>query len=267
MNKIEQIFGLKSGDFSKVLLEIGINIALAFLILVIGFWLAKMLSRGVERIMMRSNSDKSLTSFIRSLISGLVRVLVIITAITQLGIEMTSFVAILGAAGLAIGMAFSGTLANFAGGIIILAFKPFKAGDYILTQNMEGVVNEVLIFHTHLKTSDNKVVILPNGAVANGVITNFTRSYKRRVDWKISISYGDDLKLAKDLIEKYLLEDKRIHKKPEPVIALVELSNTSVNITVRAWAKTDDYWNVFFALNERVYKEFGEAGITLAHTK
>lgn len=263
MNKLEELLGLHSGDISKTLIEIGINLVVAIAIIVIGFWLAKILSRGIERVMRKSNSDQSLISFIRSLTNGIIRVLVIITAITQLGVEMTSFVAILGAAGLAIGMAFSGTLSNFAGGVMILLFKPFKSGDLVQIQDEIGIVDEVLIFNTYLKTTDNKVIILPNGPVANGVIINYTKSDERRVDWSFGISYGDNLKKAKDLLHQFIQEDKRILKDPESLVALGSLADSSVNITVRAWVKTDDYWDVFFDMNERVYNEFGKAGLSI----
>lgn len=263
MKKLEELLGIDAGSISKILIELAINLSLAIAVLVIGFWLAKVLSRGVERIMKKSNSDHSLVSFIRSLVAGIIKVLVIVTAITQLGVEMTSFVAILGAAGLAIGMAFSGTLSNFAGGVMILMFKPFKSGDFIRTQDEEGVVHEVQIFNTYLRTTDNKVIILPNGPVANGVIVNFSKAGERRVEWKFGIAYGDDLKVAKDLLEKFLAEDTRILKDPEGLVALGELANSSVNITVRAWVKVDDYWDVFFAMNEKVYNEFPSAGLNI----
>lgn len=262
MKKLEELLGVDAGAISKVLLEIAINLGIAIAVLLIGFWLAKVLSRGVERVMKKSNSDHSLVSFIRSLVSGIIKVLVIITAITQLGVEMTSFVAILGAAGLAIGMAFSGTLSNFAGGVMILMFKPFKSGDYVRIQNEEGTVYEVQIFNTYIKTSDNKVVIYPNGPVANGTIINYTRNDKRRVDWKFTINYGTDLKLAKDTITKFIKEDKRILNKPEPLIALAELGSATITLTVRGWVKTADYWNVHFAMNEKVYLEFSRLGLT-----
>lgn len=263
MKKLEELLGLDPGSLLKTILEIGMNLLLAITVLVIGFWLAKVLSRAVEKVMVRRNSDKSLTSFMRSLVSGLVKTLVIVTAITQLGIEMTSFVAILGAAGLAIGMAFSGTLSNFAGGVMILMFKPFKAGDFVKVQGEEGIVDEVQIFNTFLKTTDNKVIILPNGPVANGNIVNYTRSDKRRVDWKFGIAYGDDLKVAKELLARFTKEDDRILLDPEPFIGLGELADSSVNITVRVWTKTEDYWDVFFKMNERVYTEFGSAGLSI----
>lgn len=184
-----------------------------------------------------------------------------VTAITQLGVEMTSFVTILGAAGLAIGMAFSGTLANFAGGVMILLFKPFKVGDTILVQNQQGQVKEIQIFYTYLHTSDNKVIVLPNGPVANGNIVNFTKAGKRRVDWTIAISYGDDYVKAHELLVRFLKEDKRVLKDPEPFVALGNLGPNSVNLTVRAWAKNDNFWPVYFDLNKRIYAEFEKEGL------
>lgn len=263
MEKIEQMFGMKSGALSNLLIDIGIRLGIALAVLIIGFWAAKLVSRGVRKILSKRKSDESLISFLSSLTSILIKTLVIVTAITQLGVEMTSFVAILGAAGLAIGMAFSGTLSNFAGGVMILLFKPFKIGDYVLMQGEEGNVHEIQIFNTILHTRDNKVIIMANAAVANGTITNFTKADKRRVDWVFGISYGDDLKVAKEVLRKFVDEDKRILKDPEPFIGLGELGDSSVNITVRVWVKTDDYWDVFFDMNERVYNEFGNAGLSI----
>lgn len=265
MNKIEEVLGLSPGTISKNLVDIGVNLAIAIAILIIGFWMANMLSKGIRRVMQRRESDANLTSFISSLVAGLIKTLIIVTAITQLGIEMTSFVAILGAAGLAIGMAFSGTLSNFAGGVMILMFKPFRSGDLVKIQGEEGVVNEVSIFNTYLRTLDNKVIILPNGPVANGTIINYTKADKRRVDWKFSIAYGDDLKVAKELLNKFIQEDQRILKDPESFIGLGSLSDSSVDITVRAWTKTETYWDVFFAMNERVYEEFSTAGLSIPY--
>ena len=263
MNKIENWLGLESGQIVDVLVSIGVKLLLAVVILIVGFWVAKLLSKAVERVLKARNTDLSLVSFLRSLVNIGLKVLVIITAITQLGVEMTSFVALLGAAGLAIGMAFSGTLSNLAGGVMILFFRPFKVGDYVAVQGEEGVVKEILIFNTLLTTVDNKVIILANGAVANGTIVNYTKAEKRRVDWVFGIAYGDDLKKAKGLLEKYIKEDSRILDGEDNFIGLGELGDSSVNITVRAWVKTSDYWPVYFAMNERVYEEFDSAGLTI----
>lgn len=258
----QNIFGFSLNEGKQWLVKSGTNLILAVIIFLVGFWLAKWVGRLVVRILTRGKVDVGLITFLSSLATIMLKVLVIVTAITQLGIEMTSFVAILGAAGLAIGMAFSGTLSNFAGGVMILLFKPFKVGDTVLTQNLQGTVKEIQIFYTYLHTSDNKVIVLPNGPIANNPLTNFTKANVRRVDWSIPISYGDDYVKAHQLIVKYLSEDKLVKKSPEPFVALGELG-ASVMVTVRAWAKTDDYWTVFYALNKRIYEEFEKEGLHL----
>lgn len=261
MKWIEELFGIKVTDINQFIVKIGTNLIMAVLILVIGFWLAKFLAKAMRRILRTSHVDEGLITFSASFVSMVVKVLVVVTAITQLGVEMTSFVAILGAAGLAIGMAFSGTLSNFAGGIMILVLKPFKVGDTILTQGEKGEVKEIQIFNTYLYTTDNKVIVLPNGPVANGNITNFTKADKRRVDWMFSISYGDNYELAKELLAKFIAEDGRILNDPEVFIGIHLLNSSSVDITVRAWVFTDDVQHVFYALNEKVYKQFEENGL------
>jgi small conductance mechanosensitive channel len=263
MHKIEELLGMNTGELGDILFNLGTRIAIAIAVLIIGFWLAKMMANGVVKVLKKRNTDESLIGFMRSLTSMGTKTLVVITAASQLGVEMTSFIAILGAAGFAIGMAFSGTLSNFAGGVMILLFKPFKIGDYVNMQGEEGAVKEILIFNTILTTLDNKIIILANGAVANGTITNFTKAEKRRVDWVFGIAYGDDLKVAKDLLTKFISEDNRIIEGDDNFIGLGELGDSSVNITVRAWVKTDDYWGVFFDMNERVYNEFGQAGLSI----
>lgn len=257
-------FGYSTDQIMDLLVSIGAKIAIAIVVFIVGFWLAKFLSKTVKKVLTKRDTDPSLISFLTSLVSMLIKVLTVITAITQLGVEMTSFVAILGAAGLAIGMAFSGTLSNLAGGVMLLFFKPFKVGDMVDVQGEQGVVDEILIFNTILKTLDNKTIILANGAVANGTITNYTKAEKRRVDFVFGIAYGDDLKKAKDLLKKFADEDEKILSDPAPVfIGLSELADSSVNITVRAWTKTEDYWDVFFRMNERVYNEFDQEGLSI----
>lgn len=263
MENIERIFGINAEQIMAAIMDLALRLALSVVILVIGFWLAKVLSRSVERLLLKKQADVSLVGFLRSLTSVSLKVLVIITAITQLGVEMTSFVAILGAAGLAVGMAFSGTLSNFAGGVMILFFRPFKVGDYVQVQGEEGTVDEVQIFNTILTTIDNKVIILANGAVANGTIVNFTKAKRRRVDLTYGIAYGDDLKQAKDLLMRFMNENNQILKDPAPFVGLGELADSSVNLTVRAWVNTEDYWDVFFSMNERVYNEFDQHGLSI----
>lgn len=264
MSKIEELLGMQAGEFRDVLISLGTRIAIAAVIIIVGFWLARRAAKIMVNLLRKKDADKSLISFLTSLVSALIKVLAIITAINQLGVEMTSFVAILGAVGLAVGMAFSGTLSNFAGGVMILFFKPFKVGDYINAQGEEGIVDEIIIFNTILKTLDNKTIILANGPLANGTITNFTKQKKRRVDWTFGIAYGDDVKIARDLLARLMNEDTRIISDPEaPFVGVGELADSSVNLTVRAWTKTEDYWGVFFEMNERVYAEFESAGLNI----
>ena len=263
MEKIEEMLGMKNGELTSVLVDVAIRLAIAFAVLVIGFWVAKKLSLIVSKLLDKKKVDKSLSGFLSSITGMGIKMLVVVTAISQMGVEMTSFIAILGAAGFAVGMAFSGTLSNFAGGVMILFFKPFKIGDYVNMQGEEGVVKEVLIFNTILTTLDNKIIILANSAVANGTIVNFTKAENRRVDWSFGIAYGDDLKIAKALLLKFISEDDRILKNPAPFVGLGELGDSSVNVTTRAWVNHENYWAVFFDMNERVYNEFEAAGLSI----
>ena len=176
----------------------------------------------------------------------------------MVGIEMTSFIAILGAAGLALGLALSGTLQNFAGGVIVLIFKPFKVGDFIEAQGYSGVVKEISIFATILNTVDKKLIIIPNGPLSTGSLTNYSAEAQRRVDWTFGIAYGDDIENFKKAMNDFIAEDKRILKDPASFIGLSELGDSSVNFAVRAWVNSEDYWAVFFDMNEKVYKRFGE---------
>jgi small conductance mechanosensitive channel len=261
MDWLKELFGIEYTDVNQFLVRMGTNLMISIIILIAGFWLAKFLSRGMRKVLRKSNTDEGLVTFLTSFFSMVMKVLVVITSFTQLGIEMTSFVALLGAAGLAIGMAFSGTLSNFAGGVMILVLKPFKVGDLVFTQGEQGIVKEIQIFNTYLYTSDNKVIILPNGAVANGNIINFTKADKRRVDWTFSVAYGDDIDLAQNELLRYVKEDERIFLDPEPFVGVALLNTNAVDITLRVWVLTDDYWPVFFDMNSRVYKEFPLAGL------
>lgn len=235
----------------------------AILILIFGFWIVKGLSKGFRKFLDSRDIDVSLKPFLSSLVSVLLKIVLIIAVLTTLGIEMTSLVAILGAAGLAIGMALSGTLQNFAGGVMILLFKPFKVGDVLEAQGYIGTVNAIHIFNTIIKTGDNKTVIIPNGSLSNGSMTNYTTEPKRRVDWTFGIAYGDDVDKARSVIKTLLDEDERVHKDPEPLIAVSALADSSVNFVVRAWTDTSNYWPVHFEMNEKVYKTFPKEGLNI----
>lgn len=233
------------------------------LTLLLGLWLAGMAGKLVKGMLNRGKVDPSLGSFLSSLLSILLKALVYITALGVLGIEMTSFIAILGAAGLAVGLALSGTLQNFAGGVMILFFKYFKVGDFIEAQGYMGSVREIQIFVTILTTPDNKTIILPNGPLATGSLTNFSAQATRRVDWTFGIAYGDDVDKAYEVLGKLIADDERILKDPAPFMAVSALADSSVNIVVRAWVNAADFWPVHFRMNEMVYKTFDKEGLNI----
>ncbi len=245
------------------IVPLGIKIAIAVVVLLLGRWLIKLLKKGLGRMMERRKADPSLSTFLMSLVSALLTFFLILAIIGILGINTSSLVALLASAGLAIGMALSGTLQNFAGGVMIMLFKPFRVGDFISAQGYEGFVSEIQIFNTHLLTTDNKSVILPNGALSTGTMTVFSKQETRRVDWVFSIAYGDDYDHAKTVLKRLCDSDKRIMKTPEVFIELLKLNDSSVDITVRAWVSTADYWGVYFSLNERVYKTFAAEGLNI----
>lgn len=235
----------------------------AVIVLIVGLWIVKLVTKGMMNVMNRSKMDDSLKPFLKSIFSIVLKIMLGISVLGMLGIEMTSFIAILASAGLAIGMALSGTLQNFAGGIMILLFKPFKVGDFIDAQGHLGTVAEIQIFNTILKSPDNKTIIIPNGGLANSSMTNYTTEDIRRVDWTFGIAYGDDVDKARNLIQKLCESDPAILNEPVVFIGVSELADSSVNFTVRAWVNTPDYWAVFFRMNEAVYKTFNSEGIQI----
>ena len=245
------------------LVPFGIKLVVAIVVLLLGRWVIKLIKKALTKVMTRRKMDPSLSSFLMSLVSVLLTFFLIMAIIGILGINTSSLVALLASAGLAIGMALSGTLQNFAGGVMIMLFKPFKVGDFISAQGYEGVVNEIQIFNTHVLTPDNKEVILPNGSLATGVMTNFSKQGTRRVDWSFSIAYGDDYDKAKSLLLRLCDEDGRIQKTPQPFVELGKLNDSSVDITVRVWVDAADYWAVFFSMNEKVYKVFAAEGLSI----
>jgi len=254
---------LQNIDFQHIVITYGPNIVWAILTLVIGLWIVKFIARGIRQGLDKGEMEETLKGFSVSFISILLKILVYITALGMLGVEMTSFIAILAAAGLAIGLALSGTLQNFAGGVMILFFRPFKVGHFIEAQGHMGTVREIQIFSTILTTPDNKTVLIPNGPLATGSMTNFSRQPTRRVDWTFGIGYGDDLDKAYEVIKRLLSEDDRILEDPAPFLALKELGDSSVDITVRVWVNAPDYWSVFFRMNEQVYKTFDKEGLNI----
>ncbi|MDT8308364.1 MAG: mechanosensitive ion channel [Bacteroidales bacterium] len=247
----------------EIAVQYGPRLLGAIVVLIIGFWVIKMITRGFSRFMENRKMDDSLRPFLKSIFSILLKILLLISVLGMVGVEMTSFIAILAAAGLAIGMALSGTLQNFAGGVIILLFKPFKSGDFIEAQGYMGTVKEILIFTTILKTPDNKTIVIPNGGLSNAALVNFSTEEKRRVDWVFGIAYGDDVNKAKQIILDICEAEEKILKDPEVFIVLSELADSSVNLTVRAWVMATDYWDILFAVNESVYHAFNDNGINI----
>lgn len=231
--------------------------------LVLGLWAVRIVIDVVRRMFVRGNVDPSLASFLGSLAAILLKLLIYITALGVLGVEMTSFIAILGAAGLAVGLALSGTLQNFAGGVMILFFKYFKVGDFIEAQGRMGVVKEIQIFVTVLTTTDNRTIIVPNGPLATGSLINYSTQPTRRVDWTFGIAYGDDVDQAYAVLRELIAADERIQQAPAPFMAVSALAVSSVNIVVRVWVNAPDFWPVHFAMNEQVYKSFAQAGLTI----
>lgn len=244
-------------------ISLGSKLLIAIIVFFIGRWLVRRCCRLVVRIMEKKQVEASLFSFIRSLVNITLNFLFVIILISILGIETSSFIALFASAGVAVGMALSGTLQNFAGGVMILLFKPFKVGDFIEAQGQSGTVKEIQIFNTIVATADNKIIIIPNGGLSTGIMKNYSKEENRRVDWEFGIGYGDSYDKAKMVITKLIESDSRILKDPAYFIALTSLGESSVNIVVRAWVKAPDYWGVFFDMNEKVYKTFAEENLSI----
>ncbi len=240
-------------------------VLLAIATLIIGLFIIKKIVKLSDKLMQKREIEASLMGFLSSLISIVLKTLLIISVVSMVGIETSSFIAILASAGFAIGMALQGSLGNFAGGVLILFFKPYKVGDFIESQGYTGVVQSIQIFNTIILTPDNKRIILPNAPISNGAIINYTSESIRRVDFSFGIGYEDDIDIAKAVIQNIVSNHNKVLKEPSPMVAVGELGDSSVNITVRVWTKTEDYWDVFFNLNETVKKEFDSNDITIPY--
>lgn len=251
------------------LLEFGISagkhILIAAIVYVIGRAIIGIINRVVARLLNRQHIDPSVQTFLRSMIKILLTILLIISVIGALGINTTSFAALLASAGVAVGMALSGNLQNFAGGLVILLFKPYKVGDWIEAQGVQGSVKEIQIFHTVLVQADNKVVYVPNGSMSTAVVVNYSRLDTRRVEWTIGIDYGEDVDKARAAILEALRQEPLILADPEPTVALGALADSSVNLTVRVWTKTGDYWPVFNNGYRLIYDAFNAKGINFPY--
>ena len=245
-------------DFS---VDAGKNIFIACLIYSIGCFIIKQINRLVAKILEKRKVEPSVQTFLKSLVKILLNMILAFAVISKLGVETTSFAALMASAGVAIGMALSGNLSNFAGGLIILVFKPFKVGDYIEGPDVNGTVKEIQIFHTILSTLDNRMIYVPKGILNNNAITNYSKQETRRVDWVFGVEYGEEIGKVRAVIQRIIKNDPRILDTPAPLIALSTLNASSVDITVRVWVKASDYWSVLFDINEIVYDTFNKEGI------
>ena len=263
---IKSLSGMTTEEIIEEIISSAIQLGLKILLALVIYWVGKFiidnLYRFVQKALSRKKIDQSVNTFVLSLVRVVLMLLLIVMIIGVLGINTSSFVALFASAGVAIGMALSGTLQNFAGGVMILLFKPYKVGDFIEAQGVSGTVREIQIFNTLLATTDNKTIIIPNGKLSNETVTNYTQAGTRRVEWVFGISYGDDYQKAKELLDVYIAEDKRILSTPAPMVALRCLADSSVQITARAWVQASDYWSVLYDMNERVYSEFGKYGLS-----
>lgn len=255
----------KLSVFTQQLLDFGISaggrILSAVIIFVVGRFAISMVKRLINRLLEKRKVEVSVKTFVQSLVNILLTILLIVAVIGKLGVETTSFAALLASAGVAIGMALSGNLQNFAGGLVILLFKPYKVGDFIESQNVSGTVREIQIFHTILSTPDNKVIYIPNGSLSSGVVINYSDQVTRRIEWIFGVEYGEDYDKVAAVINNILDADQRILTDPSPLVAMHALSASSVNVVVRVWVKSEDYWNVYFEINKTVYATFNEQGI------
>ncbi|MBA3026104.1 MAG: mechanosensitive ion channel [Sulfurimonas sp.] len=243
--------------------EYGLKLLGALLIFFIGKWVVKKVTKVIKAFMHKANVDKTLIEFGSSLIYFLLLLMVVMASLNALGVNTTSFIAVLGAASLAVGLALQGTLSNIGAAVLIIVFRPFKVGDVIDAGGATGKVSNINLFSTIITPADNRAIIIPNSAIIAGNITNFTSQSERRVDLTFGIGYGDDLKLAKETLMQIISSHEKVLAEPEPFVAVSALAESSVNFTVRAWVKTDDYWDVYFDLTEKVKLAFDEKGISI----
>lgn len=251
---------------ANTLIKWGLKVVAALLLYIVGAWLIRRVKKMLRRIFEKRKIEKSLASFTVSFVNISLTVLLFVIVVTLLGVPSSTFAALLAAGGLAVGMALSGTLQNFAGGIMLLLFKPFKAGDYVEIGGYSGTVDAINITTTQIHTTDNKIIFLPNGSVSNNNIQNYTASEVRRVEWSISVSYGDDADHGIKLMKEYLNNDPRVLQEPEPPFAaLAQLGDSAIILIARAWTKSSDYWNLFYDINKLIYNDFPKQGMTFPY--
>lgn len=247
----------------EIALKFGLKLLAALAVFVIGRWLAKFLANMLRKILRRAEADETLIRFLGNLAYAILLTLVILAALSQLGVQTTSFLAMLGAAGLAIGLALQGSLSNFAAGIMIILFRPYRVGDYVEAGGTSGTVDEVQIFNTVMNTPDNKRVIVPNAQITSDTIVNYSINDRRRIDMVFGVSYADDMRKVREIIEEVLAAENRILSEPAPTIGVLELADSSVNFAVRPWVNTADFWPVKFALQEAMKRRFDDVGISI----
>lgn len=259
---------VSSGRFDMILdklidmsISAGKNILVAIIVYIVGRFLISMINKFFAQILEKRKIDVTIKTFLKSLVNILLTLLLIVSVVGALGVNTTSFAALLASAGVAIGMALSGNLQNFAGGLIVLLFKPYKVGDWIEAQGVSGTVSEIQIFHTILTMADNKVVYIPNGNLSSGVVINYSRKETRRIEWVVGVDYGEDLAKVERVVRGLLDADARILKDPAPVVALNALSASSVDVTIRVWVAASDYWDVNFEVRKNIYNEFNKQNI------
>jgi len=246
-------------------LEFAGNLVAALVIFVVGRWVAKFLRRLCSSLMIRANVDETLVKFLSNIVYTLLLTFVVLAAIDRVGIDTTSFAAIVAAAGLAVGFALQGSLANFAAGVMLILFKPFSVGDFVEAGGSAGVIEEIHIFSTFMRTGDNRQIIIPNSQITGGIITNYSAKPTRRIDLVVGCGYGDDLKAVKEFLEQLLAGDERILTDPEPVVAVNELGDSSINFVVRPWVDSGDYWDVRWELTEKIKLGFDENGFNIPY--
>lgn len=249
--------------FIKVLIDYSPKLISAFLILFVGLYVIRVINRLIRRIMVKRELDPTLTKFLADILLWVLRVLLFVTFISKLGIETSSFVAILGAMGLAVGLSLQGSLSNFAGGMLIILFKPFKVGDTIEAMGMTGTVSEIQIFVTKLINANNQTIFIPNGSLSNGIITNYSMQGFRKADLTISISYDTDIKKAKDIITEVLKNNPKVLKTPAAEVSVKNLTDSSIQLAVRPWANNEDFWGVYSETLEKCKLAFDAAGIVI----
>jgi small conductance mechanosensitive channel len=247
----------------ELIVKFGFNILAAIAILIIGIWISKLIRRFLGKALQKRNIDKTLITFLLNLLYFLLLTVVVLASLGQLGIQTTSFIALVGAAGLAVGLALQGSLANFASGVLLIIFRPFEVDDFVCIAGEEGFIEKIHIFTTQIKTFDNRTIIIPNSTITSGKIINYTAKEIRRVDLSIGISYGANIKKAIEAITELCSSNPKVLKDPAPYVSVIEYGDSSINLTVRPWCKTGDYWDVFFAINEQMKSALDSKGITI----